>query len=142
MNIGVLEPAETDQLKIIRGDVTPIFLCQIWLQLEPKEHISEDVQPWKKSRFLKHNEPLAASSCHGFAVGQHRTAIRFLQTGDDIEQSRFATAARADKTNEFAFGDVQAHPVKCQDSAQALRKLFETPSIASFEGAMTSSSSV
>src|SRR5882762_7147426 len=124
MNVGALEPAQTDQFQIILSDVMPIFLCQIRFELESEEHISKNVEPGKESRFLKHNEPFAARSSYRFAVGQHAATVRFFKAGNNIEQRRFSAAAGADKTNEFAFGDVQAHPVKCQHSARRALKAF------------------
>src|SRR6478736_7418528 len=36
VNVGALEPAETDQFEVVLGNVSPIFVCQIRLELEPK----------------------------------------------------------------------------------------------------------
>src|SRR5439155_5887970 len=36
VNVGALEPTETDQLEVVLGDVVPIFVCQIRLELESK----------------------------------------------------------------------------------------------------------
>ena len=115
---------KTDKFKIILGDIAPVFVCQIRFELESEKNISKHVQPWEKRRFLKHDEPFAARSGHRFAIGQHRAAVRFFQAGNDIEQGRFATAARADKTNEFAFGNIQTHAIKRQDRSGSASKTF------------------
>ena len=80
MNICVLEPTEADEFEIIFGDIVPVFICQVRFELESEENISKDVEPWEKRRFLKHDEPFAARSCHRFAISQHRAAVGFFQS--------------------------------------------------------------
>ena len=36
VNVGTLEAAETNQFEVVLGDVVPIFVCQIRLELESK----------------------------------------------------------------------------------------------------------
>src|SRR5215472_3516181 len=48
MDVGALEPAQTDQFQIILGDITPVFICQIRLELEREKNIAENIQPREK----------------------------------------------------------------------------------------------
>src|SRR5262245_16075601 len=84
VDICVLKSAQTDKFKIVLGHFTTVSICQVWFEFESEKNVSKDVQPGKKSWFLKHNKPFAPRSCHRFAVGEHRTAVRFFQAGYDI----------------------------------------------------------
>jgi hypothetical protein len=85
VNVGPLEPAETDQFEVVLSNVVPIFVCQIRLELESEENIPKHIQPWEQSRFLKHDEPLAAGAGYWFAVSLHRPAVGFFEPGNDVE---------------------------------------------------------
>src|SRR4029453_3191378 len=124
MNIGMFESAEANQLQIVLGDLLPIFICQVWLELEPEENVPKNVQPWEKRRLLKHHEPFAARSRDRLAICQHRAGVGFFQTSNDIEHCCFATATRADQTNKLSFGNVQTHPIQGEhDPRGALKAL-------------------
>ena len=45
------------------------------------------------------------------AIKQYLAAIGICQTAQDIKQSRFARAVRADETDQFARIDVKAHAI-------------------------------
>src|SRR5262249_390943 len=95
VNVGALEPAETNQLEVVLGHIVPILICQIRLELESKQNIPKHVQPREQGRFLKHNEPLATRAGYWLAISLDGTAIGFFKPGNDVEQCRFATAARS-----------------------------------------------
>src|ERR1051325_2551809 len=115
MNIGALEPTETNQFQVILGYVMPIFVCQIGLQFQSKENISEYVEPREQSWFLKHDEPLAAGTSNRFAISADSSTVGLFQAGNYVQQGRFPTPARADQTNKFALGNIQAHAIQGND---------------------------
>src|SRR5262249_41885902 len=122
VNICVFKSAQTNKFKIVFGYFTTVPICQVWLKFESEKNVSKDIQPGKKSWFLKHNKPFTPRSCHRLAVGQHRTAVRLFQAGNNIEQRRLAAAARADETDKFSFRDVQAYAVEREHGTRGASK--------------------
>ena len=73
---------------------------------------------------MKHDEAFPPRSRDRLPIRRHRSAVRFLQTGNDIEESRFATAAGPDDANELGLGHVQTHLIERKHSSGAAAKTF------------------
>ena len=115
MNIGTLEPAQTDQLEIVLRHIVPIFLCQIRFEFQSKQNIPKHGQPREQCRFLEHHESFTTWPRDRSAIGTHRSAVGFFQTGNHIEQCSFAAAAGADKTDEFSLSNTETHLVQSEN---------------------------
>ena len=96
VHMRMLELLEADELEEMVGDFLALGIPQIRPQFQPEHHVAEDVEPRKQRRFLEHDEPLPPGPFHELAVGEHAAGIRHGQACDDVEQGRFAAAARPD----------------------------------------------
>src|ERR1035441_2461073 len=94
----MFEAAEANQFEVIFRDIPPVFVRQVWLELEPEEHVPENIKPWKQGWLLKHDEAFATRLRYWFSIGEHGTAVRLLQIGRDGGQGRISPAARAHPT--------------------------------------------
>src|SRR6266542_4611157 len=70
-----------------------------------KDDIFQNRTPGKESKFLKHHPGLLLP-VYGFTYVD-RAARRFLQSGNDLEESGFATARRSNENQELALLDLQ-----------------------------------
>src|SRR6266850_704763 len=129
MDIGMHELLEADEFKKILGLLTAFRRAQPINEFEAEEDVSEDRQPWKQRRFLKHDEAVRARPGNGLTVSMNHTAIGPFQAGDDIKQRGFSAPTRTDETDELSFGNVEGDIIKRVDvqrtGSKPFRDLFE-----------------
>src|SRR5437867_1373804 len=124
MNIRPLETGQINKFEIIFRHIAAILPRQLRLELEGKQHVSEDIQPRKERGLLKHDQAIAARASDWLAIGQDLSAVGHLQPGNDIEQSRLAATARSNDTDELAFVDLQTDAIKRENISRGCLKTF------------------
>src|ERR1700738_5117823 len=71
---------------------------------------------------------MTAGIQHRLVVSHHASLVRDFEAGNDIEQSRFPTAARPHQANELALGDLERDVIERVDAlaagAKPLRDIF------------------
>src|SRR6476646_8199946 len=89
-------------------------------QVLARGQLREDLRQLKRAADAKPVEIAGAQAGHRTAIDTHIARARPQLSEDAIEQCRFATAVGADDAGNFAFRDVERHPVHGHYAAEAL----------------------
>src|SRR5437660_1274683 len=118
--------AALEALQVHQFNETPGFGCPFPGReaslTQTKLDIVLDIQPGKKSRFLKEQDTISARSAYFAPVGPDGTAAGCFQAGDDAEQGGLATAARPEQAHELACRNIDVHRVQRLNGAGASGK--------------------
>src|SRR5215813_6578686 len=112
VHIGMGKLLQPNQLQMLTCNAPALSIPEIIAQLEPEHDVAEHSKPRKERRFLKHDQSLTTRPLDWLAICQHAVLIGFCEPGDNVEQSGFATTARANNANEFAVGHFEREIVQ------------------------------
>ena len=102
----MLEAAQTDHRQIFARHLVALRLAHA-PEFERQCHIVDDRAPGQQVIVLRDVADVGVDSSHFAAVVTNRAGRRSEQTGNHVQQRRFAAAARPDQRDEFAPPDVE-----------------------------------
>src|SRR5262249_30953560 len=77
--------------------------------LERQQNVVADIAPWEQGRTLKRHAHAGHGLMHRTSVHTHNATGRSDESGNQLQQSRFATTAWPDDGNEVAFLKIHVH---------------------------------
>ena len=107
IRIVVRIAAKPDQVEMFEAELFERLTRGAGLVLHAEYYVIEHGLP-REDRFcvlLEHEHHFGARTIDGRAAEFRRSRRRFGQASHDMQQSRFATAGRADQSDEFALAD-------------------------------------
>jgi hypothetical protein len=114
--VAPLEPVQTDQVQQYAGTFEALGLADP-RHVERKSDVLDGRQPGKGGFLLEHHADIVRARVRGMAVDQHASVVVPDQSADDVEQRRFAAAARTDHRNEASLLNVERQGVERFDDA-------------------------
>src|SRR6188508_1703987 len=115
MDIRMHEPFKSRQFQKVLCFFQTFWGAQAIAEFQSEEHIPENREPRKERRLLKHHQPVWPGLVDWLAVGLDGATIRMVKSGNNIQQRRFAAAARPDQTDELSLCNAERHVVEGMD---------------------------
>ena len=102
MRENFFELLQLDHLQIALNDAV-VLSARNSLHLQPKANVIANGEPRKQGEFLKDDAAIQPRAAHRPSLEQHFTRSLIVETREDHEQSRFATAAGTDDCDQLPF---------------------------------------
>jgi hypothetical protein len=114
VGVAVLLGPQSDQVQHVAGAGAALG-ARPAAQLEPEGHVVEHGQVREQAVGLEHHAHVALVGGHVgqvLAADPNRPGVRLLQTGEDAQRGRLATARGSEEHDELAGVQVQVQPVE------------------------------